>query len=106
MEGSIAMPPDFTSDEPTELPLEDSLDLHTFQPREIPSLLAEYLAACVSAGFYTVRIIHGKGTGVLRERVHATLRASRLVESFSLCDETSGGWGATFVQLRTHSEQQ
>jgi DNA-nicking Smr family endonuclease len=48
----------------------------------------------------TVRVIHGKGTGALRERVHAWLRGSPLVESFAACDESSGGWGATRVRLR------
>jgi dsDNA-specific endonuclease/ATPase MutS2 len=51
-----------------------------------------------------VRIIHGKGTGALRETVHARLRRLPLVESFRLGDETSGGWGATLVRLRPPPE--
>ena len=56
------------------MPITDELDLHHFQPREIGSLVPEYLEAAQAAGFARVRVVHGKGTGVLRERVHAILR--------------------------------
>jgi DNA-nicking Smr family endonuclease len=86
--------------QPVRIPITDELDLHTFQPAEVASLVAEYLSACQGLGLTAVRIIHGKGTGTLRETVHALLRRSPLVESFGLGDETSGGWGATMVRLR------
>ncbi len=86
---------------PVPLPITGELDLHTFRPAEVGDLLGDYLAACAARGIRTVRIIHGKGTGALRERVHAWLRRSPLVESFALCDETAGSWGATRATLAT-----
>ena len=89
---------------PVPIPITGELDLHTFQPAEVASLVEEYLAACQKRGLTVVRIIHGKGTGALRETVHARLRRLPLVESFRLGDETSGGWGATLVRLRPPPE--
>ena len=86
--------------QPVRIPITDELDLHTFQPAEIADLLGEYLAACQGRGLGEVRIVHGKGTGTLRETVHAQLRRSTLVASFRLGNETSGGWGATLVRLK------
>jgi DNA-nicking Smr family endonuclease len=93
-----SVPPE-DSNAPVPLPITDELDLHTFRPDEVGDLLGDYLAACVARGIGTVRIVHGKGTGALRERVHAWLRRSPLVESFALCDAGSGGWGATRAVL-------
>lgn len=83
-----------------EIPVEDVLDLHTFSPREIPDLLDTYLDACARKEIYSVRVIHGKGRGVLRERVHAVLRKNPLVVSVSTAPGDAGGWGATLVELR------
>ena len=87
-------------DEAVPLPITGELDLHTFRPAEVGDLLEDYLAACVERGIDCVRIVHGKGTGALRERVHAWLRRSPLVVSFALCDAAEGGWGATRARLR------
>ena len=86
--------------EPIRIPITGELDLHTFRPQEIASLLEEYLAECAKQGLHEVRIIHGKGTGTLRETVHAWLRRSPRVGHFRLGDERSGSWGATVVALR------
>ncbi len=86
-------------DEPVAHPITDELDLHTFRPAEVSSLLDSYLAECRRRGLRRVRIIHGKGTGALREKVHAHLRRSSGVGHFRLGDENSGGWGATLVTL-------
>lgn len=88
------------SRDPIRIPIEDSIDLHTFSPKEIPSLLEEYLDACIKAGIYEVRIIHGKGMGYQRRRVHSFLSKSSLVQSFSTAPPTSGGWGSTIALLR------
>lgn len=87
-------------DDPVEMPITDELDLHTFQPRDLPELLPEYLETCREQGLLHVRIIHGKGIGTLRETVHALLRKYDYVESFRLGDQTSGSWGATLVTLK------
>lgn len=86
--------------QPISVPIEDILDLHTFAPKEIPSLLKEYLNACKEAKLYSVRIIHGKGKGFQRNRVRSLLKAFPMVASFSDAPPQAGGWGATIVELR------
>ncbi len=87
-------------DMPVELPIDGVLDLHTFDPKEVRELLPDYIAACRAKGIFEIRIIHGKGTGALRETVHSILRKLPGVESFKLAGEDAGGWGATVVVLR------
>ena len=77
--------------------LGDSLDLHTFLPRECADVVEEYVRAAHEAGLPRVRIIHGKGTGTLLRIVHAVLDRHPAVASYTL-DET-GNWGATTVVL-------
>lgn len=81
------------------IPIEESIDLHTFQPREVKELLDDYLEAACEKGFREVLIIHGKGTGQLRRRVHALLAKHPLVVSFREADPALGGWGATVAVL-------
>ncbi len=88
------------SSEPVRIPITGELDLHTFRPSEVAGLLEDYFAECRNKGLHTVRVIHGKGTGTLRETVHACLRRSSQVAGFRLGDEHSGGWGATLVELK------
>ncbi len=89
----------FNGDMPVELPIDGVLDLHTFNPREVRELLPDYIAACRQKGIFEVRIIHGKGTGVLRETVHSILGKLPEVVSFKLAGEDGGGWGATIAVL-------
>ena len=86
--------------EPIEIPIDGVLDLHTFQPKEVPTLLEAYLEACLEKKIYRVRIIHGKGTGLLRKKVHQFLRSDPHVHSFSLAPPEDGFWGATIVYLK------
>ncbi len=85
--------------EPVEIPVEGTLDLHTFRPSEVKDLVPEYLKACREKGIFRVRIVHGKGTGVLQRTVHAVLRKIPDVVSFELAEADEGGWGATIVRL-------
>jgi dsDNA-specific endonuclease/ATPase MutS2 len=78
----------------------DVIDLHTFRPRDVASLVPDYIDECVARGFPQVRIIHGKGVGTLRRTVHAALERHPDVESYDLADESRGGWGATVVRLK------
>ena len=85
--------------EPVPYPINGVLDLHTFHPRDVGDLVPEYLQACRAQGIRHVRIIHGKGTGVLRKRVHALLARLPDVEAYRTAGEDAGGWGATLVTL-------
>lgn len=95
----MAREDDTTRDAPIEYPIDGTLDLHTFHPRDVKELVPDYLDACRARGIFEVRIVHGKGTGALRETVHAILRRLPGVASFKLADETRGSWGATLVRL-------
>jgi len=86
--------------DPVKIPIDGVLDLHTFDPRQLPQLLDDYLEACLEAGIGSVRVIHGKGGGVLRRRVHGLLERHRLVRSFRDAPPEAGGWGATLVELK------
>ena len=88
-------PPD-----PVVLPIEDTIDLHAFQPKEIASVVEEYLNECHKAGFSEVRLIHGKGVGVQRRIVRSVLSKHPEVLSFRDAPAEAGGWGATVVVLR------
>jgi len=90
--------------QPVEVPISAELDLHNFRPNEIGSLLPEYFRECRLRGLTQVRVIHGKGSGTLREGVHRLLEKLPEVESFKLGDETSGSWGATLVRLKPWPE--
>jgi dsDNA-specific endonuclease/ATPase MutS2 len=82
--------------EPVELPIEDTIDLHTFQPREIPDLVKEYLYQVLEKGYREVRIIHGRGAGVQRSIVHSILRKNAEVISFHDAPDL----GSTVVVLK------
>ena len=87
--------------EPVNIPIDGVLDLHTFQPKEIPDLLQDYLSLCLEKGIFRVRIIHGKGQGILKARVRSLLNKNPLVIQFADAPAESGGWGATLVELHS-----
>ena len=84
----------------TQLPIDGMLDLHAFQPGDVADLVPEYLTACRERDILQVRIIHGKGIGMLRRTVESVLRKLSYVESFKTAEDNAGGWGATIVTLR------
>jgi DNA-nicking Smr family endonuclease len=85
-------------DRPHQVPIEDSLDLHSFRPGDIPSVVEDYLEAAHAKGFREVRLIHGLGIGVQRGVVHRLLRSHPLVRGFH--DAAESHLGATVVLLR------
>lgn len=93
------MADDQTLDEVVPLPIDGTLDLHTFHPRDIKYLVPDYLQACRERGIYEVRIVHGKGTGTLRRTVHAVLDRTPGILGYRLAGPSGGTWGATLVTL-------
>jgi len=87
------------SDEPVPMDIDGILDLHMFPPGVVKDLVPDYLAECLAAGVLDVRIIHGKGIGVLRTIVERILAEHPQVEFFAQPNDSSG-WGATVVRLR------
>lgn len=87
---------------PTEIPIDGTLDLHTFRPDDLGSLIPGYIDECLKKEIYEIRIIHGKGTGNLRRSVHALLDRNENVISYSLANDRSG-WGATIATLKKDS---
>ena len=86
-------------DEPVAVvPIEDSIDLHGFAPRDIPSVVEAYLEAAIQKGFSEVRLIHGRGKGVQRGIVQQALENHPLVVEF--WDAPESHLGATVARLR------
>jgi DNA-nicking Smr family endonuclease len=81
------------------IPIEGTLDLHTFAPRDIPSVVEEYVNAAHAAGLHEVRLIHGRGIGVQRGIVQQTLERHPLVAEF--WDAPESHLGATVARLGT-----
>ncbi len=80
-----------------EVPIEDSMDLHAFQARDVPIVVEEYLYQAVQRGFREVRIIHGRGIGVQREIVRSIIGKHPDVVSYRDAPDR----GSTYVTLRT-----
>lgn len=93
-----------THDDPVEIPIDGTLDLHTFHPKDVKDLVPHYLSVCREKGIYHIRIVHGKGTGTLRRIVHSLLEKNQEVVSFRLAGEGGGSWGATLVELKKSEE--
>lgn len=85
-----------------EYPIDGILDLHSFKPNEINSLIPEYITECLSRNIIEIRIIHGKGKGILRRGVQAILERDSRVITFQTAKDRSS-WGATIVHL-AHNE--
>lgn len=90
--------------EPFVLPIGEELDLHAFAPRDVVSVVEEYLAACRTRGILAVRVVHGRGKGVQRAEVRRLLARLPGVASFADAPPQSGGWGATIIRLEPQPE--
>ena len=90
--------------EPIHLPVEDFIDLHPFPPRDIPAVVESFLETVLEQGYEEVRLIHGRGIGVQRERVRSVLSRHPAVVSFTDAGPDRGGWGATVVRMRLKRE--
>ena len=83
--------------DPVRIPIESEIDLHSFAPADIPSVVEEYVSAAALAGFREVRIVHGRGRGVQRGIVQSALDRNPLVAEFR--DDTASLLGATIAVL-------
>ena len=80
------------------IPIEDALDLHAFAPRDVKSVVEEYVNAAHEAGLRQVRLIHGRGKGIQRGIVQQALERHPLVDEF--WDSAESHLGATVARLR------
>ncbi len=94
------MLPDDPFPEPIPIPVEDVLDLHTVTPKDIKTVVEEYLFEANRLGLKALRIIHGRGIGVQRETVRGVLARTPFVVAYGDAPMEAGGWGATVVTLR------
>ena len=87
-------------DRPIEIPITDTFDLHPFRPDEVKDVAREYLLEARKRGFAQVRLIHGRGIGVQRERIRSLLEELDFVVDFHDADSSGGGWGSTVVLIK------
>jgi len=90
---------DVAADDAVEVAIDGTLDLHHFSPKDLGTLIPDYLEACRAKHIVAVRLIHGRGIGAVARSVHALLSRSPIVLRFSLADPGRGGRGATLVDL-------
>lgn len=90
---------DDNPDQPVEFPIDGTLDLHTFSPKDVKTLVPEYIDECLERGILRIRIVHGKGTGTLRRIVHSILDKHPRVASYRHEGGSGGSWGATVADL-------
>jgi DNA-nicking Smr family endonuclease len=83
----------------TSIPITGELDLHAFAPRDVASVVEEYVIACRERNILALRLVHGKGKGVQRAVVRRVLRSLPVVASFGDAPAERGGFGATVVSL-------
>ncbi len=88
------------SDKPIKLKIDGTLDLHSFRPEDLSTLIDEYIDACLKKKIYELRIIHGKGIGNIRRSVHSLLDRNPYVDHYQLAGPGGGSWGATVVNLK------
>ncbi|HKJ31092.1 MAG TPA: Smr/MutS family protein [Balneolales bacterium] len=85
---------------PVQFPIDGTLDLHTFNPRDVKHLVPDYIKECRKHKIIHLRIIHGKGKGILRRKVHKILDKNPYVVDYHLAGIDGGSWGATIVDLK------
>ena len=89
-----------SNDVPVEYPVDGTLDLHMFAPRDTKEVVQEYIRACLERGIYEIRIVHGKGKGVKRRIVQSVLASHPRVAGYRHEAGSGGSWGATVVDLK------
>ncbi len=90
----------FNDIDPVILEIDGTLDLHHFSPKDLKTLIPDYLTECQNKGIMEIKLIHGKGIGNVRRSVHALLQRNPLVAGYRQAELHSGSWGATIVSLK------
>lgn len=89
---------------PDKVVVTNTLDLHGFFPEQIPEMIEEFIRNALELGLTEVKIIHGKGRSRLKYEVHKALQGHPSISDFRDAPPSTGGWGATVVDLTTGSE--
>ncbi len=100
------MSDDSRQDDSIEYPIDGTLDLHQFSPKDTKDVVEEYIRVCLEKGIHTLRIVHGKGIGVKRRIVHSLLDTHPQVVGYHHEGGSGGSWGATVVDLRPEPESE
>jgi DNA-nicking Smr family endonuclease len=87
---------------PITIEIDGILDLHPFSPKDLKTLIPDYLEECRKKGILEIKIIHGKGVGNIRRSVHSLLARNTLVLDYRQAELHSGSWGATIVRITPH----
>jgi dsDNA-specific endonuclease/ATPase MutS2 len=90
---------EYLDEEHVEIPINGILDLHPFSPKDLKTLIPDYIDECQIRSIHEIRFIHGKGIGNIRRSVHSLLEKNHKVKRFSLAGNEAGGWGATIVEI-------
>lgn len=88
---------ELSEEDAIEIPIDGVLDLHPFSPKDLKTLIPDYIEECRARSILEIRFIHGKGVGNIRRSVHALLLRNTAVKSFHLAGNDAGSWGATIV---------
>ena len=81
-------------------PISSSINLVGYRVDDATIALDKYLDDCVLKGLKEVKVIHGYGSGKLREGIHKFLKTRKNVKSFRIGSELDGGSGSTIVTLK------
>ena len=92
----------FKETDPVVIEIDGTLDLHPFSPKDLKTLIPDYLEECRKKGIMEIKIIHGKGVGNIRRSVQALLDRNPLVADYRQAELQNGSWGATIVTLKQH----
>ena len=92
-------PPSSTAPAP-EVEAATEISLIGLRVSEAEPLLVKALDDAIRADLPSLRVIHGKGTGALRQRVHEVLSADSRVKRFGFAPPSQGGHGVTVVEFR------
>lgn len=90
---------DYSEEDAVKIPIDGILDLHSFAPKDLKTLIPDYIEECRQLNILELRFIHGKGVGNIKRSVHALLEREKAVKCFYLAGNDAGSWGATLVTL-------